>query len=51
MFIKKWGTLEKFDDDSKENAGYLEVDLAIITSNEPIAPIALRTYDDDLIEE
>lgn len=53
MFIKKWGTLEIIDEENSKNisAGYLEVDLAIITTNEPPAPVSLQTQDDDIIEE
>lgn len=53
MFIKKWGTLEIMNDENNKStsAGHLEVDLAIISSNEQPAPVALQTHDDDIIEE
>lgn len=53
MFVKKWGTLEIIDEENNKSAsaGYLEVDLAIVTTDEPPAPVALQTQDDDIIEE
>lgn len=51
-FLKKWATLEKIGDDKKNVAsGYLQVDLSIITTNEPPAPAVLQSFDDDVIEE
>lgn len=51
-FIKKWGVLEKIGDDQKNiAAGYLQVDLAIISSAELPTPATLTTHNDDIIEE
>jgi hypothetical protein len=51
-FIKKWGVLEKIVDDQKNiTAGYLQVDLAIISNAELPTPATLTTYNDDIIEE
>ncbi|XP_070501536.1 otoferlin [Chironomus tepperi] len=51
-FIKKWGVLEKIGDDQKNiTAGYLQIDLTIISNGELPTPAALTTYNDDIIEE
>lgn len=51
-FIKKWATLEHIGNDKKNTAaGYLQVDLAIVTTSDPPAPAILQTFDDDVIEE
>jgi hypothetical protein len=50
-FVKKWAVLEKIGEDNKNStAGYLQVDLTIITTSEAPAPIALMSFDDDVIE-
>lgn len=50
-YNKKWGVLEKFDPDNESGiAGYLQVDLSIISSDEPPAPVVLLSYDDDIVE-
>jgi hypothetical protein len=45
--------LEKIGDDSKtSSAGYLQIDLSIISTTDPPAPaIMLQSFDDDIIEE
>lgn len=51
-FLKKWAVLEKVGDDKKNTtAGYLQIDLTIVTTNEPPAPSTLQSYDDDIIQE
>jgi hypothetical protein len=50
--LKKWAVLEKIGDDNKNmTAGYLQVDLTIVTTNELPTPAALQSFDDDIIEE
>lgn len=51
-FVKKWAVLEKVGGDNKnKTVGYLQLDLAIVSANEPPAPIGLLSYDDEVIEE
>lgn len=51
-FVKKWAVLEKIGDDNKNStAGYLQVDLSIVTTSEPPAPAILQSFDDDVIEQ
>lgn len=51
-FLKKWAVLEKIGDEKKNsNAGYLQIDLTIVATNEPPAPAILQLFDDDVIEE
>ncbi|KAG5679282.1 hypothetical protein PVAND_008861 [Polypedilum vanderplanki] len=51
-FVKKWGVLEKIGSDHKnETAGYIQLDLSIVTTSEPPAPSILQSYDNDIIEE
>lgn len=51
-FIKKWGVLEKIGVDQKNIvAGYLQVDLAIISNSELPTPATMVTHNDDIIEE
>lgn len=50
--MKKWAVLEKIGDDNKNTtAGYLQVDLTIVTTSEPPAPATLQSHDDEIIEE
>lgn len=51
--MKKWAVLEKIGDDKKNStAGYLQVDLTIVTTSEPPAPATLQLLvDDDVIEK
>lgn len=51
-FVKKWAILEKVGADNKnKTAGYLQLDLAIVSTNESPAPVALQSYNDEVIEE
>lgn len=51
-FVMKWGVLEKIGDDNKNaTAGYLQLDLTIVTPNESPTPIVLQSFNDDIIEE
>lgn len=51
-FSKKWGVLEKIGVENKNiPAGYLQLDLSIVSSFAPPAPAVLQIQNDDIIEE
>lgn len=50
--MKKWGVLEKVgDENSNISAGYLQVDLSIVSTIEPPSPAILQIERDDIIEK
>lgn len=51
-FLKKWAVLEKVNvGESKISAGHIQVDLSIVSTNDPPAPVKLNAVDDDFTEE
>lgn len=51
-FFKKWGKLESpMGQQSGKSRGHLQVDLSIVTKNEPPAPAVFEFYDYDDIEK
>lgn len=51
-FVKKWGVLENVGEENGNiSAGYLQVDLSIVSTFEPPSPAILQINEDDIIEE
>ncbi|CAD7082064.1 unnamed protein product [Hermetia illucens] len=51
-FFKKWGKLESpMGQQSGKSRGHLQVDLSIVTKNEPPAPAVFESHDYDDIEK